>query len=138
MAEVLTAAIHDRLAADPAVTSKISTYNGKPAIFGGAGVPEDVELPFITIDVLSDAPLDTKTTRGWEQRRLVTPLVPATGSELPLDRLATAVTRALHRRPLSYQGVVGWLAEVEDASPAPTDETMDGRALTVRLAGEEA
>lgn len=136
MANSQLGAIYERLAGEPDVTSRLSTYNGDPAIFSGE-VPEDAEGWWLLIEPTDETHTDTKTTRGRDRLWDLSVFGPASGSALPLEALAEAVKDAFHRRPVSYTGVVGWRARVISDSDAPTDDTMYGRTVTIQLSVEE-
>lgn len=136
MADTMLGAIYDRLASEAAVTSRLSTYQGDPAIFSGE-VPEDATGWWLIIESLDETHADTKTTRGRDRTWDISAFGPASGSALPLEALVEAVKDALHRRPVSYTGAAGWRARVVADSDAPTDDTMYGRTITVQLSVEE-
>lgn len=133
MASTLLGAMYERLASEAAVTSKLATYNGDPAIFSGE-VPEDATGYWVFIEApLDEGHPDTKTTRLVDQMRDVSAFGPAVGSALPLEALVEAIKVAFHRRPLSFTGATGWRARVVSDTEAPTDDTMYGRTVTLQL-----
>jgi hypothetical protein len=137
---VITQAIYDRYAADALLVSMLSTYQGAPAIFNSDPIPGKATLPAICISgVEADEPNDTKDLRGREIRRRIRIYTDATGSELLVDEIAERARELLHRRPLDLPGgEQNYVAEVTTVFTAPTDETLYGRAIEVRLLTLEA
>jgi len=136
----LTKALYERLAGDATLQGMLGTYRGQPAIFT-APPPGDADgdaYPMIvTMGAISDAPDDTKTSRGREVQREITCYALADGTMAVVEAVAERVRKLLHRQPLAVEGWQVWLAEVSGPTLAETSETVYGLALTVRLRMEE-
>jgi len=130
--------IQDVIAAVPAITALLATYNGVPAIFTAPPIPEDANLPAVVIEMpIAEGRVESKTTRGIMTTRDVNIYVDHQGSVVVLETLVDLVKKALHRKPVSWSGYAGWkLAVVRDAE-APTDDRILGRSLTVEVRAEE-
>jgi len=124
---------YDEMAAETSITSKLSTYSSKPAIFTGQYVPENASLPYIhTRGVVSDTPFDTKDMTGREIIRDIGCYAEDTGSDKAIEELAEAVRSFFHRRSFSIgTGMVLCLAD--GPRIAPTGEGVTGRIVSVRL-----
>lgn len=134
---VITGAIYDVLADDATLAGLLSTYGGEPAVFTTDPAPGDAELPYIvTAGEVSQAPFDTKTTRGRDIMRDVRCYADASGSAVDVEAIAERVRALLHRQPLVIPGFVWMLAEC--SGPIVADEhDAYGRIVTVRLMIEE-
>jgi len=130
--DALTAAICDRLAGDATLAGMLATWNGEPAMFTADPPPEGAELPYIvSAGQASDAPFDTKVTRGRALLRDVRCYAPADGSTL-IEVLAERVRALLHRHRLEVDGYETLVAQA--MGPIAADEPLVyGRVVTVRL-----
>lgn len=134
----ITQAFYNRLAGDAPLTALLSRYNGAPAIFTIEPVPEDARLPFIVaIGDVATSPFDTKTTRGRDIARDIRCYTEATGSAADVEAIAERVRVLFHRYRLAVAGFGTVLAIASGPSIAPTDETVYGMLVTVRLIIEE-
>ena len=134
---ILTQAIYDALSADATLIALLAEYRGEPAIFTTDPPPGDATLPYIvTAAEITQAPFDTKTTRGREAWRDVRCYAEADGSAVTVEEIAERVRTLLHRQALVVTGFVWFLAEC--TGPVVADERdAYGRIVTVRTMVEE-
>ncbi len=134
----ITVALYRRLTGDADLTGLLATYRGLPAVFTTDPAPGDAELPYIvSAGSVSDAPFDTKTTRGRDVRRDVRCYAPADGSAVVVEAIAERVRALLHRRPLDVDGFGMFVAEC--SGPVAADEPdAYGRVVTVHMTMMEA
>ena len=130
-------ALYERLAGDATLAALLATYEGKPAIFTPDLAPDDAELPYISAPGEgSQAPFDTKTTRGLRVMRDIRCYASPDGSAVIIEQIAERVRVLLHRAPLT---IAGYRVEVADVS-GPTMNSEDdayGRQLTLRMIMQE-
>jgi hypothetical protein len=134
---ILTAAIYNKLMGDPALTGLLADYNGYPAIFTIDPAPGDATLPYIiTAGEASQAPWDTKLTRGRSLIRDVRCYAAADGSVIEIEAIAERVRVLLHRQALTIAGYQ-WI--ISDCSgPIVADESgVYGRILSLSLIAQE-
>lgn len=134
---VVTAAIYDLLAGDATLVALLSTYKGEPAVITTDPAPGDAELPYVvSAGEVSQAPFDTKTTRGRAIVRDVRCYAEASGSAIVVEAIAERVRALLHRQELAIDGFAWILAEC--SGPIVADERdAYGRIVSVRLTVEE-
>ena len=134
---VLTLAMQGLLAGDPALQGMLSTYGGEPAVFTADPAPGDATLPYIvTAGDVSQAPFDTKTTRGRTIMRDVRCYTAAGGGAVTVEAMAERVRALLHRQELAIAGFNWFWAEC--SGPIAADERdAYGRIVTVRMTVEE-
>lgn len=130
---ILTGAIYDVLAGDATLTGMLSVYKENPAIFTTDPAPGDAALPYIvTAGEVSQAPWDTKATRGRDLIRDVRCYAEASGSAVEVEAIAERVRALLHRRPLEIDGYVWVISEV--TGPIAADERdAYGRIISLSL-----
>lgn len=134
----LASAFYERLTLSDELNARLSVYEGQPAVFTGE-VPEDARLRrYIVTDANEfDEPFDTKTTAGRTIDRMVRCYVVIENEDDPMSMIEDIAERArtlFHRRPLPVDGYGTFITYVVDGPiPAPTDSTLYGRRLTVRL-----
>lgn len=134
---ILTAAIQDRLAGDLTLAGLLSQYKGSPAVFTTDPAPGDAQLPYIiTPGEISQAPFDTKTTRGRELIRDVRCYAAATGSAVEIEAIVERARVLLHRQPLSIDGFTWLLSDVSGPILADEEDTY-GRILSLSLKAQE-
>jgi len=136
----LTKALYERLAGDATLQGMLgptgaSRRSSRPR--RRAMRDEDAYPMIVTMGAISDAPDDTKTSRGREVQREITCYALADGTMATVEAVAERVRKLLHRQPLAVEGWQVWLAEVSGPTLAETSETVYGLALTVRLRMEE-
>lgn len=132
-----TQAIYDVLANDATLAGLLATYGGEPAIFTTDPPPGDAELPYIvSAGQVSQAPFDTKLTRGRDLRRDVRCYAAASGSAVEVEAIAERVRALLHREVMVITGFVWILGECLGPFAADESEAY-GRIVTVRLLVEE-
>lgn len=134
----ITAAVADRLKGDSVLAGLLSTYNGSPAVFTIEPVPGDAKLPYIsTPPNIADVDADTKTTFGRDIRRDIRCFAPADGSATLVEQIAERVRWLFHRQKFFVSGY--GLVQSTCAGPflLPTDGTVYGLGLTVRLILQE-
>lgn len=134
-------AIYDWLAADGVLTALLAVYpdpvgGNRPAIFTGE-IPGAALLPYLHIRPnLSDIPgtFATKTTRGRSVLRDIECMAENTGSDVPIDTIATRVRDRLDRASFAIPGASAALI-VSASGPieAPTDRHFSGRIVTVTM-----
>lgn len=135
---ILTPSIYDRLVGDETLVELLSEYQGSPAVFTVDPAPGDATKPYIvTAGEVSQAPFDTKTTRGRDAIRDVRCYADANGSAIVVEAIAERVRALLHRQVLVIDGFT-WL--VSDVSgPIVADETdAYGRIVSLRLIAQES
>ena len=135
---ILTAPIYDILAGDATLMATLASYNGEPAVFTIDPAPGDATPPYIvTAGEVSQAPFDTKTTRGRTIVRDVRCYDVASGSAAVVEAIAERVRALLHRQELAIAGFEWVWAEC--ARPIAADERdAYGRIVTVKLTVEES
>jgi hypothetical protein len=134
---ILTAAIYNRLAGDPILSGLLSTYNGAPAVFTIDPAPGDAQLPYIvTAGEVSQAPWDTKLTRGRSLIRDVRCYAEADGSVIVIEAIAERVRVLLHRQPLVVGGHDWMISNV--TGPIVADEPgAYGRILSLNIINQQ-
>lgn len=134
----ITAAIYDVLANDGTLAALLSTYGGQPAVFTTDPAPGDATPPYIvTAGEVSQAPFDTKTTRGRTITRDIRCYDDADGSAIRVEAIAERARALLHRQALAIVGYVWVWAEC--IGPIAADERdAYGRIVTVRMTVEES
>lgn len=137
--DTFAGAVWERLAASSAVTSKVASYGGQPALFTADRIPEQAALPAVVVkSPADDLAEDTKTSQHRTVIVYVDCWADAKGSTLGVDRLALAVRDALHRAPVSLTGYTGWRAEVAGPEIVPSDERVYSRRCVVSLSFNRA
>lgn len=134
---VITAAIYNKLAGDATLTAMLSTYGGNPAIFTMDPAPGDATLPYIvSAGEASQAPFDTKTSRGRDLIRDVRCYADADGSAITIEAIAERVRALLHRQSLTIAGFDWIISDV--TGPIVADERDHyGRVISLSLKAEE-
>ena len=129
----LTEALYDRMAGDGDLVALLSSYQGEPAVFTARPAPGAARLPYIVADTLvSDAPRDTKQTRGRDIRRDINYYAEATGESSEVDAIAERVRALFHRQSLEVEGFGVWMTEC--GGPVSADESdAYRRIVTVRI-----
>lgn len=134
---VISAAIYDKLAGDVTLVDLLATYQGNPAIFTTDPAPGDAVKPYIvTAGEVSQAPFDTKTTRGRELSRDVRCYAPADGSAVVIEAMAERVRALLHRQPLEIAGF-NWLISNASGPIGADEEDAYGRIISLSLVAQE-
>lgn len=131
----LSTTIHARLAADPTLVALLSTYRGQPAVVVGDEdtLPEDIICPFVIIAGPTYVePDDAKNADGRETEITIRVYTDATGSTVAVEAIAERVRALLHRLPHGLADGA-WMARVSGPVVAPTDSTLYGRELVVRV-----
>lgn len=132
----VTKAIFDRLNGDATLTGGLAAYPaaaGTKAIFSRRPVPPDAVPPWVVIQEVSGIPFDTKTSRGRDLLYDVSVFADATGSIVTVEDLVERCRTLLHRHLLSVAGWTTIIADVTGPVEAPTDETLYGRTISLRL-----
>jgi hypothetical protein len=134
---VLTQAIYDQLVADGTLVGLLATYNGNPAVFTTDPAPGDATLPYIvTAGEVSQAPFDSKTTRGRDAIRDVRCYAEADGSVVTIEAIAERVRALLHRQALSIDGY-DWIMS-DCTGPIVADELDTyGRIISVSVVAQQ-
>jgi hypothetical protein len=134
---ILTAALYNRLAGDPTLVAMLPLYNGEPTIFTIDPAPGDAVLPYIvTAGEASQAPWDTKITRGRFTLRDVRCYGEATGSVIQIESIAERVRALLHRQALTIAGFT-WVISSCDGPIIADESGIYGRILSLSLWAQE-
>lgn len=130
---VITQGFYDVLVADATLTALLASYEGAPAVFTTDPAPDNADLPYIvTAGEVSQAPFDTKTTRGRDLRRDIRCYTEANGDATTVEAMAERVRELFHREPFVIDGFGVWVADC--SGPIVADEAEAyGRIVTVRL-----
>jgi len=135
---VFTAAVYNRLRNDANLTTMLSTYNGRPAIFTVNPVPGDAELPYIVAaGHVADAPWDTKTSRGRDILRDIRCYTEATGSMTLVESMAERVRILFHRQKIPVEGYSNIMTICTGPMTGPVDGLVYGLIVTVQFVFEE-
>lgn len=130
----IKAGYHQRLASISAITTRLSIYRGKPAIFTRSPVPDDADFPFIVIrDSIADNPNDTKTTTGRDTLNDIQIYGDDTGDPDLVEDLATLVRDSIHRNPITVSGYGSLIASATGPVEAPTEDRVYGRTVQAGL-----
>lgn len=133
MADPFTDAFHARLHSGP-LTKLLARYHGQAAIFTTRPVPPDAGLPYlVTEGELVRGPFDTKLTRGVDLIREIYAFAAADGDPARVEEIAGLVFDLFHRHPLQVEGYATLVAAASGPMVAPTDDTIYGRYVSVRL-----
>jgi hypothetical protein len=125
--------IYERLASITEITSQISTYMSKPAIFTRSRIPGDAVARYIVIDdAIGDVPWDTKTTLGREVLHDIFTYDFESGDPSVVQNVAELVRDVLHRQHINVSGYGPLIAVVSGPIVAPTDDQVYGRVVTAR------
>jgi len=129
----ITKAFYDVLVSDGTLTALLATYEGDPAVFTTDPAPDNADLPYlVTAGEVSQAPFDTKTTRGRDLRRDIRCYTEANGDATTVEAIAERVRELFHREPLVIDGFGVWVADCSGPIVADEDDAY-GRVVTVRL-----
>jgi hypothetical protein len=135
--DVTRAAVADTLLAATNITALIGTYRSVPSIFAQDPVPPQVEGRYIYVsDAVTDSPgtFDTKQTVG----RIITHDIGIyednAGDPNSVEVVARLVALLFERNPIAVSGYgTALITRVFGPIQAPTDESMNGRIVTVSL-----
>ena len=135
---VFTAAIYSKMNGDATLTALLNSYNGNPAVFSGDRIPDNAELPYITISGnIAVSRADTKTTQGREILRDIGCWDHQSSSVLNVENIAERVHDLFHRVALTITGHTNWLTEASGPITTPPEEGVFGRIVTLRIISEE-
>lgn len=132
---------HARIVGISAITSRLASYRGAPAVFTRSPVPSDASFPFVVIrDSLSDDPFDTKTTIGREVVNDIGIYTDANGNPELVEDIAERIRDAVHRNPVTVSGYGSFIAIAIGPVEAPTDDDdrVYGRIVQARLTSIKA
>ena len=134
---ILTTALYDQLANDATLISMLGEYQGLPCIFTTDPAPGDAPLPYIvSAGEVTQAPWDTKTTRGRVLIRDVRCYASASGSPVVIEAIAERARALLHRQSLSINGFAWLISDV--GGPIVADERdFYGRILSLSVTAQE-
>ncbi|MEL6576074.1 MAG: DUF3168 domain-containing protein [Pseudomonadota bacterium] len=134
---IATDALYETLRADATLTGLIATDLGAPAIFTSYRVPEDVPRPYIVIGgVDGDRPRDAIGADIRDVDRMVHCVADNTGSVALIEQITERVRGLLHRQRLTVPGADFVWMTVQNIATQPTDESLVGRVLTIRLSAD--
>ena len=130
-------AIHDVLAATPALTSFLTVYQGAPAIFTRRPIPSGAEEPYVIVN----APVDVQSSGDLEnphfiqdEQRDIELIAPATGSVAAIDAAAAAMRLALANVLLTIPGYRRARATVlSGPRELPADSDSYGRLVVLNV-----
>lgn len=135
---ILTPGIYDKLAGDATLIGLLAEYKGSPAIFTTDPAPGDADKPYIvTVGEVSQAPFDTKTTRGREAIRDVRCYAEANGSAVVIEAIVERVRALLHRQPIVIDGFT-WLVSNVTGPIVADERDVYGRIVSLRLRAQES
>lgn len=132
----VTQALYTRLHGDGTLAAALANYPAAgptKAVFSRRPVPPDALPPWVVIQEVSGIPFDTKTSRGRDLLYDVSVFGNATGSIAAVEDLVERCRTLLHRHLLSVAGWTTIIADVTGPVEAPTDETLYGRTISLRL-----
>jgi hypothetical protein len=134
MADFVTQAFFDAMAASSALTSQLSVFGGAPAIFTAKTIPPDAKRPYVwSYAEASQAPFDDKTQEGRELVRDIWAVADDDGSEALVAEIAEEVRAVFHRLPLDFgPGRTGMLTDASGPRLASTSDGVTARIVTVR------
>jgi hypothetical protein len=134
---VVTDGLYDKLAGDATMVGLLSSYEGNPAIFTMDPAPGDAELPYIvSAGEVSQAPFDTKTTRGRDLIRDVRCYAAADGSTVLVEAIAERARALLHRQELVIDGFRWLISDCTGPIVADEPDTY-GRIISLSLKIQE-
>lgn len=128
-------AIWSRLRGDATLTGLLAEHGDGSAVIVADEdtVWGSVDTPFVMImGPLSDDPDDYKVEPGRDVLISVRAFDDATGSTLRVAEIAERIRTLLHRQPVGLMPGA-WSCTVSGPSVAPTDTTLLGRQLDVRI-----
>jgi hypothetical protein len=127
-------ALFDKLAGDGTLAGLVGMYRGQVKVFTQSQIPEGVTGRYVVIGPSpSTVPHDTKTSVGVNHIRQIECFAPADGNPSNVDAIAGRVWGILHRQPLNVEGWKNNIIEASGPMVAPTDKTLYGRLVMVRL-----
>lgn len=141
-------AIVTRLLSLSAVTSRVSTFRGQPAIFAMDIIPPTASGRYIAVrDAHIDVAFETKQpdnppadyvpTIGREVHHDIGIYEDTTGDDSVLADLGRIVRQAFHRHPLACSGYGTLIARADGPINSPNDDDevnqVNGRIVTVAL-----
>jgi hypothetical protein len=130
-------ALHARLESDATLTALLSDYGGAPSIITLDVVPEAVPYPYVYITgPVGSGPFDTKTTVGFDMLFDVFCYVEKSGSRELINAIMMKIFWLLHRHKLAIADMRTLVASCAGPMLAPTDDTVYGRVITVRLVAQ--
>lgn len=132
---VVQEAIRAVLVADATIIAFASTFVGEPAVFSVEAdkTPSSATLPFVLVQApLIDEPFDAKNSLGREVIHDVGVYATEDGDPRPVIDAAEYIRNLFHRQPLTVSGYGTLIASCSGPIPAPTDDQVYGRIVSVR------
>ncbi len=134
----LTQAFFDRLSQDFELTSQLSTFAGRPAIFTQDDVPGGAVYPYVvTAGEITNNPWYSKDSYGSDVRRDIRVYDDAQTGSKRVEDIADRIARLFRPdNPLTFpsgSGLSSIVTEARGPIVAPTDPTSHGRIVMVRL-----
>lgn len=132
-------ALYARLVGDAQLVALLGTYRDAPCVFTGQHIPGEAPRPLVHSPGEFGAGDDTKDHAGRRVVRDVFVYADGTGSAKTIDTIAERVYSILHRQSLTVESNTNWLILASPPGVAPTDDTLQGRVvtLTIGLISEE-
>lgn len=135
---VITQAVYTRLSQDAELTTLLSVYNGRPAIFTQEDVPGNAIYPYVvSAGEITNVPWYTKDSFGEDVMRDIRCYDAATKGSVLIETIADRI-KTLFRPETPLEFPVGSrrkavVSEARGPIVAPTDQTTQGRVVTIRL-----
>lgn len=141
--------IRDRMAGDATLTAMLGTYASLPCVFHSQ-VPPDAPRPYVVIDPANVDAIILETLDGKDDRSidfLISAFIDYTGSAITVDAIAERIRALFHANgrdagevtPMAMSGYNGVHTSVAQGPiGVPTDDSLEGRAVTVRCRIERA
>lgn len=135
----VTAAVQTKLAGDPTLIGMLASYQGAPAIFTAAPIPQDAPFPcVVTAGNLADLADDTLDRLGRDIRRDVAVYFPWSGSSLAVEAAAERIRAVFHKQPLAVAGFHHVMTLASGPVTAPVEGDEVGRVVSLRILLQEA
>lgn len=130
----LASALVNRLSGSDVLLRGLAKYEGAPAIFTAASIPEDADYPYVWApSEHGSADDDVKNGNVLTLHRDVMVVDLDRGTEKLLDELAEAIRRMLHKAPLALGVDKNVVLNAAPPIVAPTSDGVIGRLVQLRL-----
>jgi len=130
-------ALVNKLKADATLQGLMTTYNSEYTWFSLPSAPEGADRPLGLVIPVSDTPWNTTAAEGREQTWDIACFIDADGSIATLESIAEQVHDLFDSTQSPTLSVSGYTTDMIDVvsgpTIAPTDDTLYGRVVTIRL-----